>query len=90
MGVDIAFGTQGIASDQLGDGTAVGSHSVRHRGPCRCSGTSAKNVFVTHSDTSRDERTALFERIVEVYEANIERLARAVLDKMGAPTQLAV
>src|SRR3990170_2484315 len=50
----------------------------------------ARNAFASYSQTSRDERIALFERIVKVYEANIERLARAVSDEMGAPMQLAV
>jgi aldehyde dehydrogenase (NAD+) len=51
---------------------------------------SARAAFETYSQTSREERIALFERIVKVYEANIERLAKAVSDEMGAPMQLAV
>jgi aldehyde dehydrogenase (NAD+) len=50
----------------------------------------ARAAFVTYSQTSREERIALFERIVKVYEANIERLAQAVSDEMGAPMTLAV
>lgn len=50
----------------------------------------ARAAFVTYSQTTREERIALFERIVKVYEANIERLAKAVSDEMGAPMQLAV
>ncbi|MBM0105759.1 aldehyde dehydrogenase family protein [Steroidobacter sp. S1-65] len=50
----------------------------------------ARAAFETYSQTSREERIALFERIAKVYEANIERLARAVSDEMGAPMQLAV
>jgi acyl-CoA reductase-like NAD-dependent aldehyde dehydrogenase len=50
----------------------------------------AKVAFERYSQTSRDERIALFERIVKVYEANIDRLAWAVSDEMGAPMQLAV
>ena len=50
----------------------------------------ARAAFESYSQTSRQERIALFERIVKVYEANIERLATAVSDEMGAPMQLAV
>jgi aldehyde dehydrogenase (NAD+) len=50
----------------------------------------ARIAFERYSQTTREERIALFERIVQVYEANIDRLARAVSDEMGAPMQLAV
>lgn len=50
----------------------------------------ARAAFTTYSQTTREERIALFERIVKVYEANIERLAQAVSDEMGAPMTLAV
>ncbi|WP_116812125.1 aldehyde dehydrogenase family protein [Steroidobacter cummioxidans] len=50
----------------------------------------ARTAFATYSQTSREERIALFERIVKVYEANIERLAQAVSDEMGAPMTLAL
>jgi aldehyde dehydrogenase (NAD+) len=50
----------------------------------------ARAAFESYSQTTREERIALFERIVKVYEANIERLAQAVSDEMGAPMALAV
>lgn len=50
----------------------------------------ARRAFGTFSQTTREERIALLERIVKVYEANIERLAQAVSDEMGAPMTLAV
>jgi aldehyde dehydrogenase (NAD+) len=50
----------------------------------------ARIAFERYSQTTREERIALFERIIQVYEANIDRLARAVSDEMGAPMQLAV
>ena len=50
----------------------------------------AKIAFEHYSQTTREERIALFERVVKIYEANIERLAWAVSDEMGAPMQLAV
>jgi aldehyde dehydrogenase (NAD+) len=50
----------------------------------------ARAAFATYSQTTREERIALFERIVKLYEANIERLAQAVSDEMGAPMTLAL
>ena len=50
----------------------------------------ARAAFETYSQTTREERIALFERILKVYEANIDRLAQAVSDEMGAPMTLAV
>lgn len=50
----------------------------------------ARIAFESYSQTSREERIALLERVVRVYEANIPRLARAVSDEMGAPMGLAV
>lgn len=50
----------------------------------------ARAAFASYSQTSREYRIALLERVVEVYEANIERLARALSDEMGAPMQLAI
>ncbi len=50
----------------------------------------ARAAFVTYSQTTREERIALLERIVKIYEANIDRLAQAVSDEMGAPMTLAV
>jgi aldehyde dehydrogenase (NAD+) len=50
----------------------------------------ARTAFATYSQTSREERVALLQRIVKVYEASIPRLARAVSDEMGAPMELAV
>jgi aldehyde dehydrogenase (NAD+) len=50
----------------------------------------ARAAFATYSQITREERIALFERIVKVYEGNIERLAQAVSDEMGAPMTLAL
>jgi aldehyde dehydrogenase (NAD+) len=50
----------------------------------------ARRAFESYSQTSREERIALLERVVKIYEANISKLARAISDEMGAPMELAV
>ncbi|GAA4555506.1 aldehyde dehydrogenase family protein [Pseudonocardia xishanensis] len=49
----------------------------------------AKRAFTTFSETTREERVALLERIVEVYESRIPDIAAAVTAEMGAPVTLA-
>jgi aldehyde dehydrogenase (NAD+) len=43
----------------------------------------AKIAFERYSQTTREERISLFERIVKIYEANIDRLAWAVSDEQS-------
>ncbi|MEP7246203.1 MAG: aldehyde dehydrogenase family protein [Gammaproteobacteria bacterium] len=50
----------------------------------------ARKAFETYSQITRDERIALLERVIKVYERHIPRLARALCDEMGAPMELAV
>jgi len=50
----------------------------------------ARNAFESFSQTSREERIALFRRIIKVFETNIPRLASAISDEMGAPMKLAL
>ena len=45
----------------------------------------AKRAFVTFSQTSREERVALLEKIVAVYKTKMKELGAAVSDEMGAP-----
>jgi aldehyde dehydrogenase (NAD+) len=49
----------------------------------------AKRAFETFSVTTREERLALFDRIIEVYGARLDDLARTISDEMGAPRWLA-
>jgi aldehyde dehydrogenase (NAD+) len=49
----------------------------------------ARRAFDTYSNTSRDERLALLQRVIDVYEAHIPRLAQALSQEMGAPIKLA-
>lgn len=49
----------------------------------------ARRAFETFSRTSREERIALLERIIEVYKTRLPDLAAAISDEMGAPLKLA-
>jgi aldehyde dehydrogenase (NAD+) len=45
----------------------------------------ARRAFPSYSTTSREERIALLKRIIELYEARRDELARAMTAEMGAP-----
>src|SRR4029450_12145958 len=49
----------------------------------------AKRAFVTFSQTSREERVALLEKIIEVYKTRMKDIGAAVSDEMGAPLPMA-
>ena len=49
----------------------------------------AKRAFETFSQTSREERIALLEKIVAVYKTRMKDLGAAVSDEMGAPLPFA-
>ena len=48
----------------------------------------ARKAFETYSQTSREERIALLERILEIYQRRSEEFARAISLEMGAPAKL--
>src|SRR5882762_879354 len=50
----------------------------------------ARTAFESFSQTSREERIALLERVITVFEGNMPRLARVISDEMGAPMDLAL
>jgi aldehyde dehydrogenase (NAD+) len=50
----------------------------------------ARRAFESYSRTSREERIALLERIIQTYDKYTEELAHALSDEMGAPLQLAM
>ncbi len=65
---------------QISQGSAVDvDHAV----------VAARAAFPAFAATSREERLALFGRIVECFKARREDLARAVTAEMGAPSKLA-
>jgi aldehyde dehydrogenase (NAD+) len=49
----------------------------------------ARRAFETFSRTSKAERIALLERVIEVYKKRLPDLAAAISDEMGAPLKLA-
>lgn len=51
--------------------------------------TAAKRAFVTFSQTSREERIDLLQRILAEYLKRIDHLAKAVTEEMGAPVSFA-
>jgi len=49
----------------------------------------AKAAFPAYSQTSREDRVALLERILEAYKARLEAVAQILTREMGAPISLA-
>jgi aldehyde dehydrogenase (NAD+) len=49
----------------------------------------ARAAFETFSETSVDERIALLERIIDVYQSRGDDLARAIMQELGAPAAFA-
>jgi aldehyde dehydrogenase (NAD+) len=50
----------------------------------------ARAAFETWSQTTREERIALFERIIGIYQGRMPQIAAAISDEMGAPMKLAL
>lgn len=50
----------------------------------------ARAAFETYSQTTREERVALLERIIKVYQARMKDIALAISDEMGAPMKFAL
>lgn len=50
--------------------------------------TAAKSAFETYSQTSREERLALLNRIVKEYQKRMPDIARSLAEEMGAPVSL--
>ncbi len=48
----------------------------------------ARAAFPAWSESSREERIALLERVIERYRARLDELAEAVRDEIGAPVSL--
>jgi aldehyde dehydrogenase (NAD+) len=48
----------------------------------------AKKAFASYSETSREERLALIQRIVDVYQSKYEEMATTISEEMGAPMWL--
>ena len=49
----------------------------------------AKKAFESFSETTREQRLAVLQRIIEVYQARFEEMAETISQEMGAPMWLA-
>ena len=49
----------------------------------------AQKAFETYSQTTREERIELLERIIVEYQKRYEDMAKAITEEMGAPSWLA-
>src|ERR1700743_1371643 len=49
----------------------------------------AKRAFTTFSQTTREQRVALLEKVIEVYKGRMKEIGAAVSDEMGAPLPMA-
>ena len=50
----------------------------------------ARGAFESFSQTTREERIALLERIIKVYQSRMQQVAAAISDEMGAPMKFAL
>ena len=68
---------------------AAGTISLGSESDVDSAVAAARAAFATYGQTSREERIALLERVVEEYQKRYEDLAAAVTEEMGAPAALA-
>lgn len=68
---------------------AVGRISIGSAADADKAVAAAKKAFESFSQTSKEERVALLERILGVYASQAEQLAKTVSEEMGAPMWLA-
>ncbi len=67
----------------------IGTITLSNEADVNLAVQAAKEAFVTFSKTSKQERIALLERIIEVYKGMFSKMARHISDEMGAPMNLA-
>jgi aldehyde dehydrogenase (NAD+) len=48
----------------------------------------AKRAFESYSETTRDQRLALLQRIIQIYQSRLEEMAETISQEMGAPLAL--
>ncbi|MFT4570827.1 MAG: aldehyde dehydrogenase (NAD+) [Hyphomicrobiaceae bacterium] len=68
---------------------AIGRISIGSSADVDKAVAAAKKAFETFSQTTREERVALMERILAVYQGYLGELAETITSEMGAPTGLA-
>lgn len=67
----------------------IGSITLANETEVNLAVLAAKKAFTSFSKTSKAERIALLERIIEVYKEKMPLMARHISDEMGAPMNLA-
>ena len=72
------------ANEEAIDDIALGNEEDVNRAVA-----AAKAAFETYSRTSREERVAMLERIIAVYQGRIDEVAATISEEMGAPMYLA-
>jgi aldehyde dehydrogenase (NAD+) len=70
------------------DETTIGTLTLGTAGDVDRAVAAARAAFPTWSTTTREERIALLERIIECYRARMDDLAKAVREEIGAPVSL--
>lgn len=68
---------------------SIGTISLGNAADVDLAVAAAKSAFETYSQTSREERIALLERIKEGYKARYNDVAQAISQEMGAPISFA-
>ena len=68
---------------------SIGSIALGDEADVNAAVAAAKRAFDSFSATSREERMALFGKILEVYQKRIGEIAKTISEEMGAPMKLA-
>lgn len=71
-----------------GDNAVIGSVTLGTAADVDLAVAAAKRAFESFSQTSKDERIALLNRLLEVYTARLEDMAWAITREMGAPIDM--
>ena len=71
-----------------GDNSVVGTVTLGTAADVDLAVAAAKRAFETYSQTSKQERIALLERLLAVYTERLEEMAWAITTEMGAPIDL--
>ncbi len=67
----------------------IGTISLGGRADVDKAVAAAKRAFVSYSETTVEQRLALLQRIIEVYQSKYEEMATTISEEMGAPLWLA-
>ena len=68
----------------------IGSVAMGNREDVDKAVAAAVAAFESYSQTSREERIELLERIIDQYKANSDKIAATISEEMGAPKKLAI